>query len=83
MIKAVKAIRGSVASGKSIVAGLVYRVPQDIESRDARILIQSKKAVQITPEPEPEKEIIEEIKKSPKKVNKSTRKRRPSIKKGE
>lgn len=44
-IKQIKVTRGCGASGKSLVAGKVYTVPEQVSEADARLLIVLGKAV--------------------------------------
>lgn len=50
-ITAIKALRGVGASGKSLAAGEVYKVPSEVSEADARLLIRLNKAKDVSGAP--------------------------------
>lgn len=54
MMERIKTTRNCNASGKSLAAGQVYKVPADVSADDAKVLISMGKAVPAGGSPKPE-----------------------------
>jgi len=52
---ALRILSNTRASGQSLTAGRVYRVPEDVSERDAKILLRIRKAETVPDEPAPKR----------------------------